>query len=164
MSPDPKNLTESLAGVACPCGSGKQFAACHGVGSPIAAPPAPLSMARPDVTLKLDLACGQRPYDGFEGVDMFSENAKHRWNLLRYPWPLEDESVFEIRCSHFVEHIPMEHVDKSGARCEQWEGVDAMERFFEEVHRVLVPDGFATIEVRAREAAGRSGTRLTGGS
>lgn len=38
-------------------------------------------------------------------------------DLLRFPWPFEDDSVEEVFCSHFVEHIPhwrpwwMDHQD-----------------------------------------------------
>lgn len=100
----------------------------------------------PEPTLKLDLACGQTPREGFEGVDLWCE-AKHKVNLQKYPWPFETSSVAEIHCSHYVEHIPMEYVDASGNVTNSELGQDALFRFFDEVHRILKPGGWATIIV-----------------
>lgn len=57
--------------------------------------------------MKLDLACGQRPAEGFIGVDWqpTSEDIM-QVNLLYPPWPFPADSVDEVRCDHFVEHIP----------------------------------------------------------
>lgn len=109
--------------------------------------PATLELHTPAPTLKLDLACGQTPREGFEGVDLWAPDAKHKVNLLRYPWPWADSSVAEIYCSHFAEHIPMEYVDEFGNVSDIANGKDALFRFFEEIHRVLIPDGWATIIV-----------------
>lgn len=54
--------------------------------------------ARPE--LRLDLACGQNPREGFEGVDLWA-GATHRVNLLRFPWPWQDGEADEL-------HIPAE--------------------------------------------------------
>jgi predicted SAM-dependent methyltransferase len=70
-------------------------------------PAQPMSVAlAPPPGIRLDLACGQSPREGFEGVDFFAPNAKHKVDLLKFPWPWADNSVDEINCSHFVEHIP----------------------------------------------------------
>jgi predicted SAM-dependent methyltransferase len=108
----------------------------------------PLPMAAPDVTRKLDLACGQSPREGFEGVDIWPK-AQHVVDLMKYPWPFEDNSVFELHCSHYVEHIPMEYVDKNGNPTRPGDGVDALFKFFDECHRILVPGGFLTVIVPA---------------
>lgn len=62
----------------------------------------------PEVKLfKLDLACGQVPMEGFEGVDIDSCDGlvKHVHDLTTYPWPFETSSVDEARSSHFLEHL-----------------------------------------------------------
>jgi predicted SAM-dependent methyltransferase len=55
---------------------------------------------------RLDLACGQNKKDGFFGVDLYGDDADQVVDLLRFPWPFQDDSAEEIHCSHFVEHIP----------------------------------------------------------
>jgi predicted SAM-dependent methyltransferase len=128
---------------ACPCGSAKPFAECHG-----AATPAPImpTLAGPVITRKLDLAGGQNPREGFECVDRWS-GAQHVVNLFKFPWPFEDSSVAELNCSHFLEHIPMIEVDHDGNPVPYGEGVDLMFRFFDECHRIIVPDGWMTCVV-----------------
>lgn len=142
--------------VNCPCGSGKKFAECHGGNTPqqilAADATAPThdvhhhygtnlpQLAKPLVTRKLDLACGQTPLDGFEGVDIFT-GAKHVVDLMKYPWPFEDSSVAELHCSHFIEHIPAIHVNDDGSPAHGTTGRDALFRFFDECYRILVPGG-----------------------
>lgn len=74
--------------------------------------------------LKLDLGCGKRPQDGYEGVDILDFGQPHKVDL-RKPWPWADNSVHDAVCSHFVEHL------------------DSEERihFVNELWRVLVPGG-----------------------
>lgn len=74
--------------------------------------------------VKLDFGCGNNCREGFEGVDLYAE-AKHKVDLMAFPFPWESESVNEINCSHFIEHIPKE---------KRWP-------FFEECYRVLKPQG-----------------------
>jgi len=104
-------------------------------------------------TLKLDLAAGQTPREGFEGVDLF-EGAKHVVDLQRFPWPWADSSVAEVHCSHYVEHIPAIYVgangdalDERGQPFTSATGKDALFAFFDELYRILVPGGTATIIV-----------------
>lgn len=136
--------TDPVLRANCPCGSAKPFWQCHGATAPVPLVAATPELARPPVTRKLDLACGQNPRPGFEGVDIFP-GAQHVVNLLRYPWPFDDNSVAELSCSHFIEHIPMWFVDPSGEPIEgprgMQEGQDALLRFFDECWRVLVPGG-----------------------
>lgn len=82
--------------------------------------------------VKLDLACGQNKKDGFTGVDKFqAEGVDIVHDLLTYPWPFEDNSVDEVFCSHFFEHIPGKE----------------RPRFMEELWRVLKPGASAMIIV-----------------
>jgi hypothetical protein len=80
--------------------------------------------------LKLDLGCGQNKRDGFIGVDV-SKEAKpdQNVNLFVFPWPWKNESVEEIHCSHFFEHVP------------------ALIRFpfMDECYRILAPNGRVTL-------------------
>lgn len=56
--------------------------------------------------MKIDLACGQRKKEGFIGIDNAGDFADIKHDLFTFPWPLEDDSVEEVWCSHFYEHIP----------------------------------------------------------
>lgn len=108
--------------------------------------------------MKLDLGCGKNKREGFLGVDIrpfegvdVVFNLAHRISfpaecdpvtgrdLVRVPnqldgydyarWPWDDESVEEVHASHFVEHLT------PGQRV----------HFVNELHRVLVPGGKATL-------------------
>jgi hypothetical protein len=83
-------------------------------------------------SLKLSLACGQNKPEKFKGVDIAkTKDADYVQDLLKFPWQFEDNSVDEIECSHFVEHIP--HGDGYN---------DPFFRFFDEIHRILKPAEF----------------------
>lgn len=97
--------------------------------------------------VKLDLACGQHPREGFKGVDLYTGD--ERVDLLSFPWPWADNSVDEVHCSHFVEHIPMCYIGDDGA-AHLLSGPgrkDAFFAFFDELHRILKPGAIATIIV-----------------
>ena len=108
----------------------------------------PTIPAAAPVELKLDLGCGRNKQPGFIGVDLYCEEADVKCNLFHPPFlpidkfhpvipssdtkPLwEDNSVSEIFCSHFVEHIPNRI---------RWP-------FFEECWRILKPEGTMRIFV-----------------
>lgn len=97
---------------------------------PLMVPPVDRAEPVPAAPLvKLDLACGQNKQEGFVGVDFVqAEGVDQVWDLNLYPWPWEDNSVDEIHCSHYLEHIP---------------GLDRP-RFMEEVYRILKVGGKAT--------------------
>lgn len=61
--------------------------------------------------LKLDLACGQTPREGYEGVDFYAPDAQHKVDLFKFPYPWNDNSVDAIHCSHFAEHLPARSVE-----------------------------------------------------
>lgn len=72
--------------------------------------------------IKLDLACGQSKFPGFIGVDLKKiEGVDIKLDLEKYPWPWGNNSVEEIYCSHFVEHV------------------DDLIRFMDECYRILKP-------------------------
>lgn len=99
-----------------------------------------IDLAAPVISRKLDLACGQSPAEGFEGVDVWS-GAQHVVDLQKFPWPFEDSSVSEVRCSHYIEHIPMYPLVTKADGTTQ----DPLFAFFDELYRILVPDGWAEI-------------------
>lgn len=79
--------------------------------------------------MKLDLGCGKNKKEGFIGVDSRPFDGVDVVTDLRKPWPWENDSVDEVHCSHFVEHLT------------------APERihFANELHRVLKTGGKAAI-------------------
>jgi len=83
--------------------------------------------------LKLSLACGDVKPEGFKGVDIVkTTSADYVQDLLQFPWSqFADNSVDEIECMNFVEHIP--HGDSRD---------DPFFQFFDEIHRILKPAEF----------------------
>jgi len=76
--------------------------------------------------IRLDLACGNAKREGFVGVDIIEQphtQADIAFDLRKFPWPWSDNSVFEINCSHYIEHTP------------------DIKRFMEEIYRILIPKG-----------------------
>lgn len=112
---------------------------------------------------KLDLACGQHPREGFEGVDLYAPQAAHKVDLLKFPWPWENDSVDELHCSHYIEHIACREVeerdvyqlgdllagkqtiDASSWLPSSYVGQDMMFAFFDEAWRVLKDGGKMTV-------------------
>ena len=117
--------------------------------------------------IKLDLGCGQNPKDGFEGVDLYGDKAKHKVDLFKFPWPFADNSVDEIFTSHLLEHVPSREVEERDlaahgtswstlnptggplmlARRAQFLGQDMLFAFIDECYRILKPDGWLEIVV-----------------
>lgn len=55
--------------------------------------------------IKLDIACGADKQAGFVGIDIAPiPGVDFVHDLETFPWPLEDESVIEAVCLHYVEH------------------------------------------------------------
>lgn len=81
--------------------------------------------------LKLDLGCGKNKKPDFLGVDSIKFEGVDVVTDLTKKWPWAGGSVQEVHASHFVEHL------------------DAEERihFCNELYRVLIPDGKATLIV-----------------
>lgn len=88
----------------------------------------------------LDIACGQNKQQDAIGIDISPcDGVDIVHDLWTYPWPIEDSSVESAFCSHYIEHIPMEYVYHNTKT------KDALLAFFDEVYRILVPDGQITI-------------------
>lgn len=80
---------------------------------------------------KLDIACGQRKEAGWTGIDIAKTDAADIvHDLMDFPWPIEDETVEEARCSHFIEHIPQV------CMCCRKQ-VNPLWRFFDELYRIM---------------------------
>lgn len=80
--------------------------------------------------LKLDLGCGPNKREGFHGVDAREfKGVDTVLNLGAAPWPWEDNSVGEVHCSHFLEHL----------------SADERIVFFNELWRVMAKDAKAMI-------------------
>jgi hypothetical protein len=63
-------------------------------------------MKRKKKLLKLDLGCGQNRHDGYVGVDIIALPKVDVIHDLRYaPWPWKSNSVDEVFCAHFFEHL-----------------------------------------------------------
>lgn len=80
--------------------------------------------------LKLDFGAGMHKRDGFLGIDKTAFiGVDQVVDLTVLPWPWADESVEEAHASHFVEHLT----------------ADQRINFVNELYRVLIPGGKATI-------------------
>lgn len=94
------------------------------------------TMVETEKMLKVDLACGGSKSDGFIGMDKFQRDGVDIvHDLMTFPWPLKDNSVYEFHCSHYVEHIPIQLAD----------GTYGLNAFMEEVYRCLMPSGTIVI-------------------
>lgn len=95
--------------------------------------PKTVKKAVPGEPIKLSLACGGNKPEGFKGVDITkTKDTNYVLDLLTFPWhEFADNSVDEIECSNFVEHIP--HGDAQH---------DLFFQFFDEIHRILKPAEF----------------------
>jgi len=88
----------------------------------------------PEGMLRLDLACGKAKREGFIGIDHKNLSSQYKVgefkqvDLEQYPWPFEDNSVYEIHCSHYVEHVT------------------DLKAFMEEVYRILMPKGSISMQ------------------
>jgi predicted SAM-dependent methyltransferase len=114
--------------------------------------PSPLVEAAPRLELKLDLGCGLNPREGFEGVDLYGDKAKHKVDLFKFPWPFLSDSVDEIHASHFLEHIPAREVSdadlkQKNALGDSYVGADMLFAFMDECYRILKTDSWMHVIV-----------------
>lgn len=96
--------------------------------------------------LRLSIAGGQNIPEGFVGMDIHpGENVKYVGNILDFwskdnVWSkIKDNSVDEIDCTMFVEHIP--HIIEGHGMVHGYD--DCFYLFFNEIHRILKPAEFA---------------------
>lgn len=78
---------------------------------------------------KLDIGCGRNKREGFTGIDQYPMDGVDYVFDLRGAWPIEDASVEEVNCSHFLEHLT---------------GTERV-HFYNELYRVLKAGGRALI-------------------
>lgn len=79
--------------------------------------------------MKLNLACGHMKDSSFLNVDVNPlVEPDLLLDLTKFPWPWESNSVTDIYCSHFVEHLG-----------------DELIPFMDECYRVLEPGGMFRI-------------------
>jgi hypothetical protein len=64
-------------------------------------------------------------------VDLSSGFVKNTHNLMEFPWPFEDGSVYEFNCEQYVQRIPIQLLD----------GTYGLTRFMNEVWRCLMDKG-----------------------
>jgi hypothetical protein len=64
-----------------------------------------LKAVAPAVPLRLDLGCGKAKQAGWTGVDALKLDGVDIVADLRKKWPWASDSVDEVRCSHFLEHL-----------------------------------------------------------
>lgn len=79
--------------------------------------------------MRLNLGCYDRRIEDFDGVDIAPGPCVDEIADLSQPWPWPDSSVREVRAHDVFEHLP--------------DRIHTMN----ELHRVLMPGGVATIEV-----------------
>jgi predicted SAM-dependent methyltransferase len=84
----------------------------------------------------LDLACGtNKRSPNYIGIDLVeTKDTDYLMDLQKYPWNIDSESVDEIYCSHYVEHIPHDIKNLNDQR-------DGFFQFFDEIYRILKPKG-----------------------
>lgn len=83
-----------------------------------------------EVPIRLDFGCGKNKREGFTGVDSIKfDTVDIVLDLVNDVWPWKENSVDEVHCSHFVEHL------------------DGKERvqFFNKLYTILKPKGKASI-------------------
>lgn len=81
--------------------------------------PLHIVQSEPEI-IKLDIGCGPRCGEGFIGIDAIDFGQRHVHDIRKgIPYP--DDSVSEVRSSHFVEHLT---------------GAERVE-FFNELYRVM---------------------------
>jgi hypothetical protein len=86
--------------------------------------------------LNLDLGCGPNPKPGFVGVDKYKmKGVDVVLDIGKDKWPWKDNSVDEVNCTHFLEHI----TNFNG----KWERT----HFFNELYRVMKKGAKATIVI-----------------
>lgn len=86
--------------------------------------------------IKLDLGSGPNKKEGFIGVDKYKmKGVDVVCDLGKAKWPWKDNTVDEVNCTHFLEHL----TNFNG----KWERT----HFFNELYRVMKKGAVATIAI-----------------
>lgn len=97
--------------------------------------------------LRLDLGSGPRPAPGFKGVDVVPGQTDFTFDLCNGErWPFEDDSVDELRTSHFIEHIDAIYISPGKSHGAEPRRLDALLWFFDEAFRVAKPGATFTVQ------------------
>lgn len=95
--------------------------------------------------MKIDIGCGGLPErwkEGYAGVDVVDYSNIYPGKFIQAnlfnEMPFDDNSIEEVYASHFIEHIPQDKVI--------W--------FFNEVYRILIPNGIFEIFVPPDDGRG----------
>lgn len=57
--------------------------------------------------IRLDIGCGRNKAPGWVGIDFQPlPGVDVVWDLTKFPWPLESNSVLVAQASHVLEHVP----------------------------------------------------------
>lgn len=87
------------------------------------------SVEQPAGPLRLDIGCGKNKREGFIGIDQHAMPGVDTVMDIRQRWPFDDNSVDEIHCSHFIEHLT----------------ANERVQFYNEMYRVMKPGAKASI-------------------
>lgn len=91
-------------------------------------------MKKTQKLLNIDLGCGPSKKEGFIGVDKYKmKGVDVVLDIGKEKWPWKDNTVDEVNCSHFIEHLT-----NFGGK---WERV----HFFNELYRVMKKGAKASI-------------------
>lgn len=104
---------------------------------------------------RLNLACGQKPKEGYCNIDCVAmEGVDEVVDLLDFPWRIESDSVEKIYCEHFVEHIPhdlasyklLKLIQRNAShtmqmRTKDIDTRDGLIQFIDEVYRIMKLEG-----------------------
>ena len=93
--------------------------------------------------MKLDLGCSNIKKNGYVGIDSYDWSAKYGKDFVCGKIPevlsvFENNSIDEVRASHFIEHIPQHNVIRT----------------FNEIYRILIPNGIFEIYVPSTTGKG----------
>jgi len=89
---------------------------------------------KPD--LRINLGAGEDAFPGWINVDMIDlPNIDVVHNLMKFPYPFEDNSASEIKAVDVIEHLPPYIGEDHGVI-----------KFLEECHRILKPGGILYIQ------------------
>ncbi len=127
-----------------------------------------------NIPTKLNLGCGKVSKEGYWNVDIKKlDGVDEAVDLFTFPWPWPDNTFDEVYASHLVEHIPhlvrkinpaLSEYDRNyfknvegripEAFLEPVWDIDGFFVFFQEVYRVLKPEGKAVITVPYAKSTG----------